>query len=151
MCTQRRLRSARTSAQSDQSLRCPHEEALGLWLHVHVSNECTANAQADQTGRMPRLIFAGRKGHFVDFVMRRLIYRAQQNLQNNVLCAQWRLGSDRTSAQSDQSSPGAQWIAKDSTCLKQAGKTLFRLPGCTCTSWSETHFVGYVMPSIYSC
>ena len=29
MCTQRRLRSAWASAQSDQSLRCPHEEKLG--------------------------------------------------------------------------------------------------------------------------
>ena len=29
MCTQRRLRSAWAFAQSDQSLRCPHEESLG--------------------------------------------------------------------------------------------------------------------------
>ena len=29
LCAQRRLRSAWTSAQSDQRLRCPHEEALG--------------------------------------------------------------------------------------------------------------------------
>ena len=29
MCAQRRLRSAWASAQSDQSLRCPHEESLG--------------------------------------------------------------------------------------------------------------------------
>ena len=29
LCAQRRLRSAWTSAQSDQSLRCPHEESLG--------------------------------------------------------------------------------------------------------------------------
>ena len=28
MCAQRRLRSARTAAQSDQSLPCPHEESL---------------------------------------------------------------------------------------------------------------------------
>ena len=32
MCAQQRLRSAWTSAQSDQSLRCPHEESLGPWL-----------------------------------------------------------------------------------------------------------------------
>ena len=32
MCAQRRLRSAWTSSQSDQSLRCPHEESLGLKL-----------------------------------------------------------------------------------------------------------------------
>ena len=29
MCAQLRLRSAWASAQSDQSLRCPHEESLG--------------------------------------------------------------------------------------------------------------------------
>ena len=29
MCAQPRLRSAWASAQSDQSLRCPHEESLG--------------------------------------------------------------------------------------------------------------------------
>ena len=29
VCAQRRLRSAWASAQSDQSLRCPHEETLG--------------------------------------------------------------------------------------------------------------------------
>ena len=29
MCAQWRLRSAWASAQSDQSLRCPHEESLG--------------------------------------------------------------------------------------------------------------------------
>ena len=29
LCAQRRLRSAWASAQSDQSLRCPHEERLG--------------------------------------------------------------------------------------------------------------------------
>ena len=29
MCAQRRLRSAWASAQSDQSLRCPHEETVG--------------------------------------------------------------------------------------------------------------------------
>ena len=29
VCTQQRLRSAWASAQSDLSLRCPHEESLG--------------------------------------------------------------------------------------------------------------------------
>ena len=38
MCAQRRLRSDWASAQSDQSLRCPHEETLGPWLPT----ECTA-------------------------------------------------------------------------------------------------------------
>ena len=34
LCAQRRLRSARASAQSDQSLRCPHEEPLGPYLPI---------------------------------------------------------------------------------------------------------------------
>ena len=65
LCAQRRLRSVWASTQSDQSLRCPHEKTLGPQLPI----EHTAN---DQTGRMPRLIwvFAGRKCHFVGFVMR---------------------------------------------------------------------------------
>ena len=34
VCAQRRLRSACASAQSDRSLRCPHEEPLGLYLPI---------------------------------------------------------------------------------------------------------------------
>ena len=34
LCAQQRLRSASASAQSDQSLRYPHEEALGPWLSI---------------------------------------------------------------------------------------------------------------------
>ena len=34
MCTQRRLRSAWAPDQSDQSLRCPHEETLSHWLPI---------------------------------------------------------------------------------------------------------------------
>ena len=51
MCAQRRLRSAWASAQSDQSLRCPHEES---W----------ADAQADLSLRRAH-------SHFVGFVMSR--------------------------------------------------------------------------------
>ena len=52
LCSQWRLRSAWASAQSDQSLRSPHEESLGP---AH-------SEDSDQTGQMPRLIwvFAGR-------------------------------------------------------------------------------------------
>ena len=32
MCAQRSLKSACAFAQSDQSLRCPHEETLHVWL-----------------------------------------------------------------------------------------------------------------------
>ena len=65
MCTQRRLRSAWASAQSDQNLHCLHEEALGPWLSLE------RTAKNDQTGWMPRLIwvFTGRTGHIVGFVM----------------------------------------------------------------------------------
>ena len=69
MCAQRRLRSAWASAKSDQSLRCA--------LCVAKDPRCrhADSEDSDQTGRMPRLIwvFAGRTGHFVGFVMRRLI------------------------------------------------------------------------------
>ena len=34
VCAQQRLRSAWASAQSDQSLRCLHEETLGPWLPI---------------------------------------------------------------------------------------------------------------------
>ena len=66
LCAQPRLRSAWTSTQSDQSIRCPHEESLGTWLSL---------AHTAKTGWMPRLIrvFARNTGHFVGFVMRRLI------------------------------------------------------------------------------
>ena len=50
MCAQRRLRSAWASAQSDQSLRCPHEESLGPWLPTE------RTAKTDQTGHPLSLI-----------------------------------------------------------------------------------------------
>ena len=56
MCTQRKLRSAFTSAQSDQSLRCPHEETMGPWLFL----ECTA--KTDHTGQMPRIVWVNYLG-----------------------------------------------------------------------------------------
>ena len=49
LCAQWRLRSTWASAQSDQSLCCPHEETLGPWLSLESS------AKIDQTGEMPRL------------------------------------------------------------------------------------------------
>ena len=48
LCAQRRLRSAWASAQSDQSLRCPHEERLGPWL----PNECRVKTLI-RLGRCP--------------------------------------------------------------------------------------------------
>ena len=52
LCVQRKLRSAWASAQSDQSLRSPHEESLGP------SYPLSASEDADQTGRI--WAYAGR-------------------------------------------------------------------------------------------
>ena len=64
--------SAWASAESYQSLRSTPDGLM--W------SQCFSmrTAKTDQTGRMPRLIrgFAGRKDHFVGFVMRRLICAA---------------------------------------------------------------------------
>ena len=69
ICTQRRLRSAWASAQSDQLL-CAQWVAKDPRCH-HADSE-----DSDQTGRMPRLIwvFTGSTCHFAGFVMRRLNY-----------------------------------------------------------------------------
>ena len=52
LCAQRRLRSAWACAQSDQSLRCPHEESLGPKLPI----KCTAKTLI----RLGGWVFAGR-------------------------------------------------------------------------------------------
>ena len=67
LCSQRRLRSAWASAQSDQSLRCPHQETLGILLPI----ERTAKTLI-RLGGCPGWSFAGHTVHFVGFVMRRL-------------------------------------------------------------------------------
>ena len=54
VCAQRRLRSVWASAQSDQSLCCPHEETLGPYS---LATHWTHSKDSDQTGRMPRLIW----------------------------------------------------------------------------------------------
>ena len=58
VCAQRRLRSAWPSAQSDQSLRCPHEETMGHWL---------------PTERTAKTLIAGRTVICFGFVMSWLI------------------------------------------------------------------------------
>ena len=68
LCAQRRLRSAWASAQSDQSLRCPHEESLDPWLPFERTAKTLvrlADAQADLSLRWAH-------NHFVGFKMRRL-------------------------------------------------------------------------------
>ena len=64
VCAQRRLGSAWASAQSDQSLRCPHEESLGPWLPI----KRTAKTQITQTD----LSLRWAQSHIVGFVMSRL-------------------------------------------------------------------------------
>ena len=69
LCTQQRLRSAWASALSDQSLLCA----------LRIASSC--RQQRLWSGRMPRLIwvFTGHTGHFVGFVMLRLIYKKQEH------------------------------------------------------------------------
>ena len=65
LCVQRRLRSAWASAQSDQSLRCPHEESLGPQLPLSALRR--VDAQAD-------LSLHWAHTHFVGFVISWLIW-----------------------------------------------------------------------------
>ena len=70
LCAQRRLRSAWASTQSDA------ESSLSAWRKFgSLANHWVHSEDSDQTGQMPRLIwaFTGHTGHFVDFVMRWLI------------------------------------------------------------------------------
>ena len=58
---------------------CPvwSESSLSAWRKLgSLANHWAHSEDADQTGRIPRLIwvFTGRKGHFIAFVMRRLKY-----------------------------------------------------------------------------
>ena len=64
-----RLRSAWAYAQFDQSSQCAQWVAEDT-MFLHADSE-----DFDQTGQMlrPVWVFAGRKGHFVGFVMSRLI------------------------------------------------------------------------------
>ena len=67
LCARRRLRSAWESTQSDQSLRCPHEESLGPYLPIE------RTAKTDQTGRMSRLTSSLAHMPFFGFVVRWLM------------------------------------------------------------------------------
>ena len=75
LCTQRILRSAWASAQSDQSSLSAWRKLGSLVTHwVH-------REDSDQTGWMPRLIwvFAGHPCHFAGFVMRWLKYKKKSD------------------------------------------------------------------------
>ena len=74
LCAQWRLRSARASAQFDQSSLCA-QQLLAQYCFM-------LTVKTDQTGRMPRLIrvFAGCTCHFVGFVLRWLKYSHSLNI-----------------------------------------------------------------------
>ena len=59
LCAQQKIGSAWASAQSEQSLCCPHEETWGPQLHIE------RTAKTDQTGMI--WVFAGRTDHFDTF------------------------------------------------------------------------------------
>ena len=98
-CAQRILRPTWASAQSDQSFRCPREESLGIGYPLSAQRRLrsawasTAKTLIRLGALMPRLIwvFAGRTGHFVGFVMRRLIYEPRHNITCLRVCDQLRL------------------------------------------------------------
>ena len=82
MSAQRRLRSTWASAQSDQYL-------LSTWRKLRSLAIIRAHSEAsDQTGQMTRLfwVFAWCKGHFLDFVMRRLILLCLPCVNNTDFC-----------------------------------------------------------------
>ena len=59
MCAQRRLKTSCASAQSDQSLRCPHEEILHPWL----SKKCPVRIMIEP--REYATWSESEKGHFL--------------------------------------------------------------------------------------
>ena len=80
-CAQRRLRSAWAStAQSDQSLRCPHEESLGPKLPtertaktlIRLGGCPQRRLLSDWADAKTDLSLCWAHSHFVGFVMRRL-------------------------------------------------------------------------------
>ena len=72
------------------------------------------------------------------------------------LWAQWRLWSAYSSAQFDQSSLGAQWVAKDPSFLhadSKASEQTGRMPrlifaGCTCHFWLNRMLIGELIAKV---
>ena len=122
LCAQRRLRSAWASAQSDRSLRCPHEESLGpklpikrtaktlirlcrclgwsesllgaqsLWLFCHVAAQVNLHDVYIQT-----------HWYVTWTIGDKMKWAATWRYQQNDLCAQRRPRSVYASTQTDQS------------------------------------------------
>ena len=70
VCAQRRLRSAWASAQSDHSLRCPHDKAWVLSCSLSTQRRLWSDWADDQADLSLRWVHS----HFVGLVMRRLIW-----------------------------------------------------------------------------
>ena len=164
MCAQRRLRSAWASAQSDQSLRCPHEESLGPWvLSYPLSTQRSlwsdwADAQADLSLRWAH-------SHFVGFVMRRLksvalISLLQEHDSGNKLAATWQNQQSEcaSSEDSDQAGHPPSLIRVFAVRMKIAWVHSYPLSAQRrlwsdwadaqadlSLRWAHTHFVGFVM------
>ena len=95
LCAERRLRSAWASTQSDQSLRCLHEETLVLsypWSAQPRLWSDWADAQADLSLRWAHT-------HFVGFVMSRLMLTTEVITGGNIIsptCAVHRAGTEQS-------------------------------------------------------
>ena len=84
MCAQRRLRSTWAFIRPVWS-----HSSLSTWRKLRSVTIIRAHSQAsDQAARMPRLmwVFVGRKGHFVGFVMRRLVLLGLTCVSNTDFC-----------------------------------------------------------------
>ena len=111
VCAQRRLRSAWASVHSDQSLRCPHEESLGLSYPLSARRRLWSDLADVLADLSLRCAYT----HFVGFVMSRLklflplltadrfiIWAGPWGNESYVICEQQRHRSACASAQSDQ-------------------------------------------------
>ena len=128
-------RSTWASAQSDQCLPCPHEEASHL---AH---------SKDQIGQMPWLtwVLAECTGHYVVLLLKSCTSEQQHDKTNKMICVQRRRISLGICPVWSESSLCTQWVAKDQIFLHadsadsdQTGQmpSLIRIvAGCTC------HFV----------
>ena len=122
------------------------ESSLSAWRNTGSSATHWAHCKdSDQTGRMPKLIwvFAGRKDHFVGFVMRRLKCRkyGTKPTKNNLrtceqieFCTKFSFFSNNYSTRSD--SLAAMWMSWQLSHKLKSRKWHWRLvplPGLT--SW----------------
>ena len=147
LCTQRRLRSAWGSAQSDQSSLSARRKLGSLathWAH---------NQDSYQTGHMPRLIwvFPGRTCHCAGFVMRRLMYfltrhfRTKFALQTYMLLSTWlRPGISCLYHACNMQAKKKKRFYYHFTCLQNLSSNFKRLFLChvNCIKWTASSEFG---------